>query len=124
MKNATIELQLTEGDKLTLELLSLVAGRVARVLYPNDRLGSERAEALITSMVEQALRGSKGALSSSREVKERLHAELGRAALTQLGDQERQHLFAAVYPAVAGDNYAHKVLSELCNKPDVWNDPQ
>ncbi|OWJ98217.1 hypothetical protein B6S59_01170 [Pseudomonas sp. A46] len=124
MRNATIELQLTEADKGTLELLSLIAGKVARVLYPDDRLGSERAEMLITSMIDQALRGEKGTLSSSREVRERLHAELGRAALAQFGEKERRQLFSAVYPAVAGDNYAHKLLSDLCTQSGVKSDPQ
>ncbi|MCY1463184.1 hypothetical protein D9M71_810430 [compost metagenome] len=64
----------------------------------------------------QAVSTQIGRLSSTQEVKERLHAELGRAALGLLGEEERSQLFRAVYPAVAGDNYAHKLLSHMCSK--------
>lgn len=115
MRNVTFELQLTEADKGTLQFLSLTAGKLARLLYPGDTLNSERAEALLRTIATQALAPKHGALSRSQEVKERLLTELGRAALQLFGDVERQKLFSAVHPAVAGDNYAHKVLNDMCS---------
>lgn len=114
MRNVTFELQLTEADQGTLEFLSLAADKIARLLYPDDRLNSKRAEALLKLMTEQALTASNGTLSSSQDVRKRLQAEVGRAALELFGEAERRQLFSAVYPAVAGDNYAHKLLSDMC----------
>lgn len=116
MRNVTFDLQLTEADKGTLEFLSLTAGKIARLLYPEDLLNAERAEVLIRLMTDQALSAEHGKLSSSQAVKGRLYAELGRAALELFGETERRKLFSAVYPAVAGDNYAHKLLSDMCSR--------
>ncbi|MNE67297.1 hypothetical protein D3C80_1628950 [compost metagenome] len=116
MRHVTFELQLTEADQGTLEFLSLTAGKIARLLFPDDVLDADRAEALLKLITEQAMSPKNGRLSSSQKVKERLHAELGRAALELFGEEERRQLFRAVYPAVAGDNYAHKLLSDMCSK--------
>lgn len=116
MRHVTFELQLTEADQGTLEFLSLTAGKIARLIYPDDRLDADRAEALLKRITEQPLSTQIGRLSSSHEVKQRLHAELGRAALELLGEEERKQLFRAVYPVVAGDNHAHKLLSHMCSK--------
>lgn len=116
MRQVTFELQLTEADQGTLEFLSLTAGKIARLICSGDTLEAHRAEALLKRIAVQAMSTQVGRLSSRQEVEERLHAELGRAALELLGEEERKQLFRAVYPVVAGDNHAHKLLSHMCSK--------
>ncbi|MCY1312266.1 hypothetical protein D9M70_626750 [compost metagenome] len=48
-----------------------------------------------------------------------MYAEVGRAALFVADSAERERLFGAVYPIVAGDPFAHKRLTEICLDPGL-----
>lgn len=118
MRAISLTFELTEGDQGTLLFLGVQARAVSELLYPGDELNIQRAAELIGRLAAQLMQPTESRLLAERaQVVRRLHAELGRAALVLASRAERERLFGAVYPIVAGDPYAHKCLTELCLDP-------
>ncbi|MDT4873567.1 hypothetical protein FQZ97_1088200 [compost metagenome] len=93
---------------------------MGQLLYPGDELNPRRAAELLEHLAVQLMQPTESRLLAERaQVVRRLYVELGRAALLSADRTGREQLFGAVYPIVAGDNYAHKCLTELCLDPQL-----
>lgn len=120
MRRIQLSLELTEADQGSLLFLGLQARGVSQLLYPGDEVNAQRAAELIEQLAAQLMHPPESRLVAERAlVRRRLYAELGRAALFSADRAERERLFSAVYPIVAGDNFAHKCLTELCLDPEL-----